>query len=120
MSEVSDPSYWAGRYERGQIGWDKGRVAPAFVRLLDDGLLKPGAKVCVIGAGYGHEALYRAGRGFDVTAVDFAEPAVAKLRQSAEEKGVKLTVWKEDVLSLGKSHPAEFDAVCEHACFCAI
>ncbi len=120
MHDVSKPEYWAGRYQRGEIGWDKGVPAPAFLELASSGRLQPGARLLVVGAGYGHEALFLAEKGYAVTAIDFAEPAVVALKQVAAERGIKLDVEQGDVFELAKTHPAEFDVVLEQACFCAI
>lgn len=120
MTDVSDPAFWEERYLSSQTGWEKGRCAPPIVRLLREGVLAKGAHVAVLGAGRGHEALEAAARGFEATAIDFAEPAIEATRVAAERRGLDVETLQQDMFSLGATHAATFDAVLEHTCFCAI
>ncbi|NET39523.1 MAG: methyltransferase domain-containing protein, partial [Cyanothece sp. SIO1E1] len=66
----------------------------------------------------GHEVLFLARLGFQVTAVDFAESAVESLK--ARIGDLPVTVLQRDIFTLGEDHRASFDVVLEHTCFCAI
>jgi SAM-dependent methyltransferase len=118
--DVSDAAFWESRYQAALTGWEKGGCAPPIARLLGEGWLRPGARVVVLGAGRGHEALEVAARGFEVTAVDFAASAVRATQVAAERRGLAVATLCQDLFTLGDTHSAAFDAVLEHTCFCAI
>lgn len=118
--DVSTAAYWNDLYLKGDAGWDKGTVSPPIARLLREGLIGPTARVAVIGAGRGHEALEAARLGFRVTAVDFAEEACKAIAASAVKAGLEVEVLQEDLFHLPKRRPGHYDAILEHTCFCAI
>lgn len=122
MSEQNDTprdaAYWQAIYEEGDIGWDKGLPAPPFVRVLNERPFPEGSRVLVPGCGLGHEVLFLAGLGYQVTAVDFAESAVFGLKSRIGE--LPVTVLQRDIFSLREDHAGAFDVVLEHTCFCAI
>lgn len=120
MPDISSPDYWNALYLANDAGWDKGRVSPPIARMVRDGLLAKAARVAVVGAGRGHEAIELARAGLTVTAIDFAEEAAKAMRAAAEKAGVAMEVLQEDVFALPRVRPAAFDAACEHTCFCAI
>ena len=66
---------WESHYESNDLGWDLGQVAPPFVKLWQDKKL-PLGKVLVPGCGRGHEVIFLADKGCEVTAVDFSQGAV--------------------------------------------
>jgi methyl halide transferase len=118
--DLSKPEYWNELYLSEQAGWDKGQVAPPIARMLGEGMVLPSARIAVLGSGRGHEAFEAARRGFQVTAVDFAEEAAKAMRERSRKEGVQLEVLREDVFALNKLRPENFDAAIEHTCFCAI
>lgn len=111
------PCAWQSRYESGQTAWDRGGPSPAFSRWLDRELATPG-RILVPGCGRGHEVIELARRGFDVTAVDFAEAPLVELRNTLERAQVAATLLKRDMLSFEPDAP--FDYVYEQTCLCAI
>ena len=135
--------FWDGLYAGGQDGWDLGGPAPGLEDWLADGRfsslssiecggpeMAPAlpqsadtrirARVAVPGAGRGHDARLLAGRGYRVTAFDFADVAVVEARRLAARDGVDLVVEQRDVFTLGQDYPGAFDGVWEYTCFCAI
>ena len=80
--------------------------------------LPKGTRVLTPGCGRGHEALFLAQEGFEVTAVDFAPSAVAYLKARAE--GLPIRALERDLFSIDKDMAGCFDLVVEHTCFCAI
>lgn len=120
MSDISDSGFWESRYLSAQTGWEKGRCAPPIVRMLGEGFLAPHAHVVVLGSGRGHEALEVVAKGFEATAVDFAPSAIEATREAAEHRGLAVETLRQDLFTLGDTHAGTFDAVLEHACFCAI
>lgn len=57
-----------------------------------------GGQVLELGAGYGRNSLYLAEKGFDVTASDFSEIGIKKLKERAEAKGLKIHASVGDAL----------------------
>lgn len=116
---IESPDYWQDRYQRHDVPWDLGEPAPALVEWLasHDGR---GLRAIVPGCGPGHDALALARAGFAVTAVDFAEAAVATTRAAAGAAGVTMDVLQADLFSLDPAHVGRFDLWFEHTCFCAI
>lgn len=53
-----------------------------------------------LGCGLGRHALYFAGNGFDVTAVDLSEEAVRYVTEKAEEEGLRITCKIADMMEL--------------------
>ncbi len=118
--DVSKADYWNRLYLTGDAGWDKGTVSPPIARMLREGHVPAGARLAVIGAGRGHEALEAARLGFRASAIDFAEEASKASAAAAEKAGLAVEVLQEDVFTLWKRRPKHYDGVVEHTCFCAI
>jgi SAM-dependent methyltransferase len=113
---VLDATYWNDLYLKGDTGWDKGAPSPPLTRMLREGLVPKGARIAVIGAGRGHDAIEAARAGFRVTAVDCAPEAIKAIDENARAAGINLEAREQDVFRL----VGPFDAVLEHTCFCAI
>ena len=121
MSEdLSTAEYWNALYLKGDTGWDKGVCSPPIARLLKEAIAPKGARLAVIGAGRGHEAVEAARLGYRVSSIDFAEEAARGVAAAASKAGVELEVLQEDLFKLPKRRPAHYDAVVEQTCFCAI
>ena len=72
--------------------------------------LRPGSKVLCLAEGEGRNAVYLAGLGFEVTAVDGSEVAIAKARRLAEKRGVVLETIVSDLRDFEPSS-SSWDAV---------
>lgn len=83
---------------KGKPPWDIGRPQKEFVHLEESG--KISGDVLDVGCGTGDNALYLAGRGHDVWAVDSAPAAIETARQKAEERGLAATFLVKDALHL--------------------
>jgi trans-aconitate methyltransferase len=110
--------FWQDRYRNGQIGWDRGIANEQLLAWLDSGTLRAPARIAVPGCGSGWEVAELAGRGFTVTALDYAEPAVERTRQLLAERGLKAQVLRQDVLAWEPEQ--RFDAIYEQTCLCAL
>ncbi len=121
--KTSDKGYgrddWQKHYETGDMGWDLGQVAPPFVRLWDEKKLVPGTTL-IPGCGRGHEVLFLAQNGFQVTGVDFSPGAVDALTRSLQEKGLQAEVLHQDFFELEDQHDSKYDLMLEQTFFCAI
>jgi len=98
-------------YRRGTPPWDAGRPAAELVRVLDEGLLRPGT-VLELGCGTGADAILLARRGFEVTAVDSSPLAIERARVRAEEAGVLPRFVLADVCEFGPK-AGRFDLIYE-------
>lgn len=78
--------------------WDIG-PRDELVRLVEDGKVLPGRAID-LGCGTGANAIFLAQHGFEVTAVDFAEAAIEKARQRADEAGVQVDFVVDDLTNL--------------------
>ncbi|MEX5727249.1 SAM-dependent methyltransferase [Rhodovulum iodosum] len=70
---------------------------PADFLRREAGRLAPGARVLSVAEGEGRNAVWLAGQGMDVTAIDAAPNAVAKARRLARARGVEVTFHLADV-----------------------
>ena len=111
---------WEKRYQDGGDLWNLGYAAPPFVSLLASGDVPKPGKLAVIGCGKGHDALFFAESGFEVTGFDFAPSAIDKATATAEARGISARFVRQDIFALDREFQASFDYVLEHTCFCAI
>jgi SAM-dependent methyltransferase len=109
--------FWQDRYANRQTGWDRGGASPQLTAWLDSGALRP-CRIVVPGCGRGWEVAELAHRGFSVTALDYAEQAVAHTRALLEARGLQACVEQADVLTWKPDDV--FDVVYEQTCLCAL
>ena len=110
---------WQRHYDEGDLGWDLGQVAPPFIRLLESNAILPG-KTLVPGCGRGHEVIYLAENGFEVTAVDYSSGAVNHLKSTVQERKLKCKVLHMDFFGIDSTHNGVYDLLIEQTFFCAI
>ncbi len=101
---------WDAVYRQGTPPWDTGRPACELVRLVKEGVLRP-APTLEVGCGSGADAVFLAGRGFDVTAVDASPIAIERARARAELAGVLVRFVRDDVFRFAESADECFDLV---------
>ena len=97
MTPVPDRSTFESMYA-GQAPWDIGRPQKPFVNAAD----QIGGSILDAGCGTGDTALFFAGRGCQVTGIDFIEEAIRRAKRKAAERGLQATflVGLRDMLSL--------------------
>lgn len=78
--------------------WDIGPRSE-LVALVENHRLQPGRAID-LGCGAGANAIFLAQHGFEVTGVDFAEAAIEKARQRADEAGVQVNFVVDDLTNL--------------------
>ncbi len=109
--------FWQQRFDKQEIGWDRGSASPQLLAWLDSAALQP-CRIAVPGCGCGWEVAELAARGFDVTAIDYTAAAVERTQSLLAAKGLQAAVIQADVLQF---QPAQvFDAIYEQTCLCAI
>jgi SAM-dependent methyltransferase len=112
--------FWEQRYREGVTPWDLGEAAPPFVDLMEGPDAPRPGKMIALGSGRGHDPIFFAQKGFDVTGVDFAPSAVEAARKAARQAGVDVAFIQGDIFTLGEELNHKFDYVLEHTCFAAI
>jgi SAM-dependent methyltransferase len=100
-----DRQRWNARYQ-GQV---EARAPSAFLRSLAERLPSTGRALDVAG-GPGHDALWLARRGLDVTLMDISDVALERAAESAREAGVVLQLQRLDV-EREPLPPGPFDVV---------
>jgi SAM-dependent methyltransferase len=68
---------WNSRYAAGDLPWDTGHPTRHLVELVEEGTV-PAGRALEIGCGTGTNALWLAGRGFDVLGVDLSPLAIER------------------------------------------
>ena len=68
-----------------------------------------------LGCGSGTDAIYLAGKGFDVTAMDIAPTALSQAEEKARKAGVKVRWLLADVLAPPQLEP--FDFIFDRGCY---
>ncbi len=110
---------WQKHYDDNDLAWDLGEAANPFVRLWEDKVLKPGTLI-VPGCGQGHEVIFFAERGFQVTGVDYTSGAVGLLRKTLKDKKLNANILHQDFFSLDVAHDRTYENLLEQTFFCAI
>ncbi len=106
---------WDGAYRGGKRpGWDTGRPSSELVRAVESGKIKP-CRTLELGCGLGTNAIYLAGRKFDVSALDIAPSALAGAMERAKKAGVSVRWVLADVLAPPKIGP--FDFIYDRGCY---
>lgn len=111
---MTDRAFWEAKYKSRETGWDRGSASPALLDWLKT--LKP-CRILVPGCGRGHEVIELARRGFDVTAVDIATPAIDHMQAMLEKEQLTATLIHGDLFEI---ELPPFDAIYEQTCLCAI
>jgi SAM-dependent methyltransferase len=130
MGNVNNASNWSGSvatagrdfeaiYRAGvagetEIPWDTGGPNPHFMEWLDRSahdVVRPGARVSVVGCGFGHEAKALLSRGYDVTAFDVSPTAIEHAKQLHPEWAASFCVA--DLFALPSRWKRRFDLVVE-------
>ena len=113
---MSETAKWEERYRTGETPWDTGQPSTELQRVLAGEDLRP-CKAIELGCGTGTNAVWLAGQGFDVTAVDLSPRAVEQARRRADAAGVRVRFLTADVLDppdLGGPFDFFFDRGCYH------
>src|SRR5256885_1366081 len=115
MSETD----WEGRYQTGDMPWEKGEPSPGLVDFLATHPQLPQGTVCVPGCGTGHDVRAWAKAGFAACGYDMAASAVRLCHEKTS--GTTLTNVRYQVGDfLRDPAPQQFDWLFEHTLYCAI
>lgn len=113
-----DATYWQGRYEARQTGWDVGETTPP---LRDYFIQLPGPdarRILIPGAGRGYEAEYLHRQGYpNVWVADLASDALADLQARVPDFPAEHLLLQ-NFFALAPAEP--FDLLVEQTFFCAL
>ena len=110
--------YWEGRYQTGDMPWEKGEPSPGLVDFLAANISRERGSVCVPGCGTGHDVRAWARSGFAATGIDLAPSAIRLADERTRAAGLDARFIMADFLR--DRPPGRFDWVFEHTLFCAI
>jgi len=111
MTPVTDHSAFEAVYV-GQPPWDIGKPQKPFIDVAD----QTTGSVLDAGCGTGDTALFLAGRGCQVTGIDFIAEAIRRAKQKAAKQGVQATFLVKDAMTL-KDWTERFDNVIDCGLF---
>ena len=111
MTPVPDRSTFEAMYA-GQAPWDIGKPQKPFLDVAD----RITGSVLDAGCGTGDTALFLAGRGCQVTGIDFLDVPIQRAKRKAAERGVQATFLVQDALAL-KDWTERFDNVIDSGLF---
>jgi 2-polyprenyl-3-methyl-5-hydroxy-6-metoxy-1,4-benzoquinol methylase len=100
-------------YLLGRAPWDSGISPPELIAFLD---AHPPGRALDIGCGTGTNALTMAGRGWQVTAIDFSSRALRVARRKALGAGAAIRFEHGDVSRLGRIE-GPFDLALDIGCY---
>ncbi len=120
MTETIFPNEtdWEGRYQSGDMPWEKGEPVPGLVDFLAAHPELPRGTVAVPGCGLGHDARAWAKAGFTAHGFDLAPSAIRQARGKTKALGLTAIFQRADFLA--DAPPQQFDWLFEHTLFCAI
>lgn len=111
-----DVDFWESHYQRGETGWDIGKVSPPLKDYIDQ-LHNKQLSILIPGAGNSYEAMYLLQQGFtNVTVVDIAPTAINRLREKSKDYSDNIHIIQQDFFL----HTAKYDLILEQTFFCAI
>jgi SAM-dependent methyltransferase len=115
MSETD----WEGRYQTGDMPWEKGEASPGLMDFLAAHRDLPRGTVCVPGCGTGHDVRAWANAGFEAYGFDLAPSAIQLSREKTQATGLRNAHY-ELADFLVETPPRPFDWLFEHTLYCAI
>lgn len=114
-TDPTRPEFWDERYRSGQTPWNFPGVPTDLAEFLKD---TTSPRVLIPGCGLGHEIKAFIAAGYDVTALDISEAAVAQAK-SALGSALAHCVQLGDFFS-HQLEPESFDLIYERTFLCAI
>jgi SAM-dependent methyltransferase len=85
--EALDPGHWDDQYQNADLPWETNRPCRELQRVVAEYHIRP-CRALELGCGTGASAVWLAGRGFDVTAIDLSPVAITRARHRAAEAAV--------------------------------
>ena len=108
-SQPAEAPDWDAIYRQGTPPWETDQPAGELVRLCEQELLRPG-RTLELGCGTGADAIYLAGRGFEITGVECSPIAVERAHHRAEDEDAVVRFVLDDVFEFAQT-AGQFDLV---------
>lgn len=107
-------NYWENRYQKGDTGWDAGKITTPIKEYIDQ-LTDKNLKILIPGAGNGYEFDYLIKKGFkNVFVIDIAETPLNNIKKRKPEYSSHLI--HDDFFAFNDT----FDLILEQTFFCAL
>ena len=109
-------AHWNRRYDEQNTPWDSGRRSQELQNVLAETGIAP-CRALELGCGTGTNAIFLAQQGFEVSAIDCSELALATAKSKASEAGVAVEWLSDSVLNWqppGEPYEFVFDRGCYH------
>jgi len=100
---------WDAMYHAGTPPWDTGQPASELVRIVKEGMLRPG-RALELGCGTGADAIFLSRHGFEVTAVDSSPMAIERARLRLEDTSEPVRFVLADAFEFART-AGEFDLI---------
>lgn len=116
-AKILKQNHWEEQYQAGGQPWETGRPSSELQRVLAEYHVRP-CRAIELGCGMGSSAVWLAGQGFEVTAVDLSPLAIHRAKLRAQSARVSVNFQVADVTDLGtlsKCFDFFFDCGCYHA-----
>jgi SAM-dependent methyltransferase len=114
---MSELDRWDNRYVIADTPWDTGLPSTELQRLIVEDKIQPCTAI-ELGCGTGTNAVWLAGLGFEVTALDFSPTAIDLARQKKARAAARVRFLTADVLDppedIGGPYRFIFDRGCYH------
>ncbi|MGV6853016.1 MAG: methyltransferase domain-containing protein [bacterium] len=113
---VVDNVAWEERYQNNETGWDRGQASQAVDVFCQQ--FKAPAHILVPGCGRGYEVIAFIKQGFEVTAVDLSETAIAELGAKLDKNSQQANLYTADFFKWQPKQAVDF--IYEQTSLCAI
>ena len=107
---------WERHYDEKDLRWDLNEAAPPLVHLWKERSFSP-CKAIVPGCGAGHEVIFLAKKGFNVTAVDYTHGAIKLIKSVFKKNNYSGEVLHQDFFKLDHKYNESFELILEHTFF---
>src|SRR5262245_25723045 len=96
QSAILDREHWDEQYKSPDLPWETNRPSAELQRVLAEYGIRP-CRAVELGCGTGTNAVWLAGLGFEVAAIDLSPVAIAQARVRAAEAGVAVRFLAADL-----------------------
>ena len=115
MTMKLNKEYWEERYEKGETGWNVGKITTPIKEYIDQ-LKDKNIKILIPGAGNGYELEYLIEKGFNNSSVvDYATTPLENIKKRIPELD-KSQIINADFFEL----EGKYDLIIEQTFFCAL
>jgi SAM-dependent methyltransferase len=116
MTHRGDKDFWENRYKAGDKPWDTGSPSPELMKTVEAHGIS--GRALDVGCGSGTNAIWMAGQGLEVVALDISSTILDTAREKAREAGVQgLTIVEGDYFAETPPLGGNFDFVFDRGAY---